>query len=64
MLQDLLGEVVSEPVSGSRSLRNLKATSHAYAAGAAEFKEKPHLSPPKLAFGSYRFCTGSLSIIW
>jgi hypothetical protein len=63
-LWDLLGEVVSEPVSESRSLWNLKATSCAYAAGAVAFKEKPHLSPPKLAFQSHRFCTGGLSIIW
>jgi hypothetical protein len=40
-LQDLLEEVVSEPASVSRSLQNLRATRHAYAAGAAAFKEKP-----------------------
>jgi hypothetical protein len=40
-LKDLLTEFVSEPVSVSRSLRNLKATQCAYAAGAAAFKETP-----------------------
>jgi hypothetical protein len=41
-LWDLLGEVVSEPASVSRSLQNLRATRRTYAAGATAFKEKPH----------------------